>query len=113
MVGSIGTVVELLLLRKNNNTQRVVRLSRAPLEYWALYDANAEWQTKHNALREKNKQNEALSFKYKLLAEDLQKRVKELDETVRFPPPFPQYLAHPKRDRSCGRLRRGLTEHSC
>ena len=102
MVGSIGTVAELLLLRKNNNTQRVVRLSRAPLEYWALYDANAAWQAKHDALREKNKQNETLSYKYKMLAEDLQKRVKELDETVSSSPPFPQYRVRPKRYRSCG-----------
>ncbi len=96
MVGSIGTVAELLLLRKSDSTQRVVRLSRAPLEYWALYDANAAWQAKHDALREKNKQNEAHSFKYKMLAEDLQKKVKVLDETVSFPTPLSPISCQPK-----------------
>ena len=75
-----------MVLNKNTNTQRVVKLSRAPVEYWALYDANAEWKTKYDALSDKSKENEALSFKYKMLSEDLRKSLKSLDDMVSSPP---------------------------
>lgn len=74
-----------MVLNKHTNTQRAVKLSRAPVEYWALYDANAEWTAKYNALRDKSKENEALSFKYKMLSEDLKKTLKSLDATVSIP----------------------------
>ena len=81
MLGLIGTVVDMTFL-KSDKTQRNVRLSRAPVEYWALWDANIDWKSRYDALRNKAKEHENLSFKYKSLSEDLQKNLTSLDQTV-------------------------------
>lgn len=81
VMGTIGTVADLMLLR-SDNSQRLVKLSRAPVEYWVLYDANVEWKTKYETLRDKNKENENQAFKYKNLSEDLQKTMTTLDQSV-------------------------------
>ena len=81
MLGLIGTVVDMTFL-KSDKTQRSVRLSRAPVEYWALWDANIDWKNRYDALRNKAKEQENLAFKYKALSEDLQKNLTTLDQTV-------------------------------
>lgn len=81
MLGLIGTVVDMTFL-KSDDTQRNVKLSRAPVEYWALWDANIDWKNKFDALRSKAHQNENLAYKYKTLSEDLQKTVSALDQSV-------------------------------
>jgi hypothetical protein len=81
ILGLIGTVVDMTFL-KSDDTQRSVKLSRAPVEYWALWDANIDWRNKFEALRSRSKENENLAFKYKSVAEDLQKTVSSLDQSV-------------------------------
>ena len=34
VIGTIGTVADLMVLNKSDNMQRLVKLSRAPVEYW-------------------------------------------------------------------------------
>jgi len=82
VIGTIGTVADLMVLNKSDSMQRLVKLSRAPVEYWVLYDANVEWKTKYDTLHDKAKENEQMTFKYKGLSEDLQKTLRTLDESV-------------------------------
>ena len=82
LMGFIGTTVELVVLSRATEETRSIKLSRAPVEYWALYDANMELKASHDALRDKNKENEALVHKHVTLTEKLQTSIKGLEGTV-------------------------------